>query len=138
MYNPKYKTQTVPYHVYDLHQRQSKAQLQRIRLVDHGPLQDIVRIQQVVQQTLLMVAALAICKGGTKWSVATAPRPLTPFYSPWTFSATRCTRRRLYIVQRGPPSSQGLLLLRETASHRMTSMFNHIYYSTIARPPLLH
>lgn len=60
--SPRNKISALSYHINDLHQRQSEAQLQRIRLIHHWPLQNIVRVQQVVQQPLLMVATLGICK----------------------------------------------------------------------------
>lgn len=54
---------TVPptHHIDDLHQRQAEAQLQRIRFVHHRSLEHIVRVQQMVQQTLLVRPRLADC-----------------------------------------------------------------------------
>lgn len=49
----------VTYHVNNLHQRQTEAQLQRIGLVDHGPFQHIVRIEQMMQQALLVRSGFA-------------------------------------------------------------------------------
>lgn len=45
------------YHVNDLHQREAEGELQRVALVDHGPLQHVVVVQQVVQQPLFVVPA---------------------------------------------------------------------------------
>lgn len=47
------------YHINDLHERQAEAQLQRIGLVHHWPLQHIVGVQQMVQQTLLVRSTIA-------------------------------------------------------------------------------
>lgn len=49
------------HHVDDLHERQTEAQLQRIRLVHHRPFQHIVRVQQIVQQAFFVRSRMAYC-----------------------------------------------------------------------------
>lgn len=50
------------YHIDDLHQRQPEAQLQWIRFVDDRTLQHVVVIEQIVQETFLVVTGIDDCE----------------------------------------------------------------------------
>ena len=51
------------HHVDDLLQRDAEGEHERLRLVDDGPLEVVVRPHQVAEQLLLVVAAYRLCNG---------------------------------------------------------------------------
>lgn len=50
------------HHINDLHQRETETELQRVGLVGHRSLQNVVVVQKIVQQPLLVGPLQRLCK----------------------------------------------------------------------------